>query len=188
MYRTEPIPAEGEFRAMFRFRMLAAAAAVLAFAGCASGPHDSVLDKVKYDFGMGEAPEGYVSGTDQAFARLTQVGEVEMKRMNSRGRHGEVVFEEDGLQGRYYKEVKVYESFHPLDAQPLSRGVKGERGYQGFIEYRYRVLRSASKPTRVEAEAESATIPTGNDGREVLRYTLGAAATWDGNEGEKANR
>ncbi|MBI1319541.1 MAG: hypothetical protein GC168_11430 [Candidatus Hydrogenedens sp.] len=171
---------------MSRFRILAIA--MLACAGCSTGPHDSVLDKVKYDFGMGEAPEGYVSGTDQVFARLTQVGEVEMKRMNSRGRLGEVKFEEDGLQGRYFKETKVYEQFFPLDAQPLSKGVKGERGYQGFIEYRYRIFRSPSKPTRVEAEAENPDIATGEEGREVLRYTFGASGTWNGNEGEHTKR
>jgi len=84
--------------------------------------------------------------------------------------------------------VKRYEEYYPLDAQPLARGAKAERGYQGYIEYRYEIYRSAAQDTRVEAEAESANIPTGRTGREVMRYQFSATGNWDGDEGTLANR
>ena len=169
-----------------KLRFIALTALLLA--GCSTGGHDSVMSKVMYDFGVGEAPEGYVSGSDQVMERLRQVGENEMKRMNASGRLGEVKFNEDGLRGQYYKEVKVYESSQALDAQPMSRGVNTERGYFGYVEYRYQIYQSERRPTNTEAAALSANTPTGVTGSEVFRYKFGPAGTWDGQPGERSNR
>lgn len=169
-------------------RMLCAALAAAALGGCTTGGHASVMDKVKYDFGIGEAPEGYVSGSDQVFARLEKLSETEMKRMNAAGRLGEVKFAEDGLKGKWYKEVKVYEAAQPLDAQAMSRGVNTARGYWGYVEYRYELYQSERRPTQTEALALSANIPTGVKGKEVYRYKFGPAGTWDGQAGEKTTR
>jgi hypothetical protein len=121
--------------------------AAFLLAGCSTGGHGSVMEKVKYDFGIGEAPEGYVSGTDQVYERLKSVGEMEMKRMNADTRLGEVKFREDGLHGTYFKQVKKYESAQALDAQPMSRGVNSERGYYGYVEYRYQIYQSEHRAT-----------------------------------------
>jgi len=157
-------------------------------AGCSTGGHGSVMEKVKYDFGVGEAPEGYVSGSDQVFERLKAVGEMEMKRMNADTRLGEVKFNENGLHGTYFKQVKKYESANALDAQPMSRGVNTERGYYGYVEYRYQMYQSEHRPTETEAASLTAGTPTGIEGRETYRYRFGTGGVWDGQPGEKTNR
>ena len=42
------------------------------------------------------------------------------------------------------------------------------------------------KPTRTEAQAESATVPNGEEGRETYRYKFNSGGTWDGGKGEIA--
>ena len=151
--------------------------------GCQRGP-DQVVDKVLTDFGIREPDEGYVSGAQRVFERLDVVGKTELKRLNQQQRHGTIKYQDEDLHGKYYKEVKVYENYYPLDAVPASRA--GERGFTGYIEYSYRVHQSARKSTRAEAMAESASIPTGEEGRETYRYHFSAGGTWDGQEGEKS--
>ena len=159
--------------------------AVVLAAGCATDDGVSVMDKVAYDFGIGEKPEGYVSGTDRIMERLEDVAKTEMRRMNSSGRHGDVQFrEENELEGSYYKESKVYESYLVLDARSLSRSSQSDRGYVGFVEYTYEIFQGEHRPTQAEAAAQSANIKTGKRGREVLRYTFSASGTWDGAAGE----
>ena len=161
---------------------------VCAVAGCATDG-GSVIDKVKYDFGIGERPEGYVSTSDLVMKRLDAVGQMELKRMNREGRHGEIEFQDEGgFKGKYYKRVKVYENAIPLEASAVSRGSTDDRGYLGYIEYTYEMRESPRKNTRAEAEAEPATIRTGETGREVYRYRFGATGVWDGGEGERARR
>jgi len=162
--------------------------ALFLLTGCSTGGHGSVMEKVKYDFGIGEAPEGYVSGTDQVYERLKSVGEMEMKRMNADTRLGEVKFREDGLHGTYFKEVKKYESAQALDAQPMSRGVNTDRGYYGYVEYRYQIYQSEHRATAAEAESLTASTPTGIEGRETYRYRFALGGVWDGQQGEKTNR
>jgi hypothetical protein len=147
------------------------------------------MDKVMYDFGVGEAPEGYVSGADKVFEKLPEVGATEIKRLNAEHRHGEVQFQEDGLHGKYYKETKVYEDYYPLDAQPSSRNSQGDGGgFIGYIEYAYSVYQSPRKDTRAEAAAESASVPTGDSGRETYRYKFSRGGNWDGRKGERSRR
>lgn len=160
----------------------------LAMLGCETGP-GGVADKVLSDFGLRERPEGYVSGGDRVFQRLNTVAAAEMKRMNMESRHGEVKFQDDaGFGGKFYKEVKQYEDSHPLDAQPVSRAAEGERGFVGYIEYRYRMYQSERRDTRAEAEALSASIPTDKSGSEMYRYRFNSGGNWDGQEGERTNR
>ncbi len=158
----------------------------LSLAGCTSQNGQTPMETVMTDFGLKEKPEGYVSGTDKVYERLNDVGASELKRMNSESRLGEVQVEEDGLQVKYYKSVKEYVSYYPLDAQPNSKAADRDRGFVGFLEYRYRILQGPYKPTRTEAQAESATIPNGEEGRESFRYKFTSAGTWDGGKGERA--
>ena len=167
---------------MRAFLLLIAAVSV---AGCQT-EGGSVTEKVLADFGLREQPEGYVSGSDKVFQELDTVGKTEMKRLNTQGRNGEIKFQEDGLRGSYFKEVRVYEDFMPLDAKAAGHLVDQDRGYVGTIEYRYRVYRGASKPTRAEAAAVTADTPTDAEGRETLRYTFTSGGTWNGAKGEKA--
>jgi len=111
-----------------------------------------VVDKVLTDFGVREKPEGYETASDHVFNRLSAVGSAELKRMNQEGRHGEVKFQDEGgLSGKYYKEIKVYEAFHPLEATSVSRTTQNERGFVGYIEYDYRIYQSPRTTNRTEA-------------------------------------
>ncbi|MBN2307528.1 MAG: hypothetical protein JXR94_01070 [Candidatus Hydrogenedentes bacterium] len=149
----------------------------------------NVVETVKYDFGIGEKPEGYEAPSEKVMAQLHSVAKAEMKRMNTEGRQGEVKYQELGeVQGKYYKESKIYEQYHPLDVQPISRGAQGERGYVGFIAYTYRIYQSERQSNRTEAAAASATISTTVTGRETYRYKFNSAGKWDGGEGEEVRR
>ena len=169
-------------------KKLALVAVCALLCSCQRTPGE-VMQKVKYDFGIGEKPEGYVSGAERVMQNLDKVAQTEMKRMNIEGRHGEVQFqEEEGLRGSYYKQVKLYEDFYPLDARATSKAAEGGRGYLGYIEYTYRVCQSERKPNRTEAAAASATIRTNQTGRETFRYTFSPGGVWDGKKGEKTRR
>jgi len=154
---------------------------------CQRSPRQ-VADKVMIDFGIKDKPEGYVSGADQVYQQLEGIGAGELKRLNLEQRQGTIKFQDDGLRGMYYKEVKIYEQAYPLEAAPVSRGPEGTRGYNAYIDYSYRIYQSARKPTRAEALAESADIPTDIEGRETYRYTFSGGGTWDGNKGQRTRR
>lgn len=166
---------------------LVLAAVVLLFAGaaCQRTPGE-VAGKVLSDFGIKERPEGYEAPSDKVFTRLNAVADSEKQRMNHDGRDGEILFEQDGLRGSFYKQVKEYVDAHPLDARADTAGTQRESGYTGYIEYSYRVLQGRRKPTRAEAAAESADIPTGDTGRETYRYHFNSGGAWDGRKGERA--
>ncbi|GMV94992.1 MAG: hypothetical protein KJ060_15260 [Candidatus Hydrogenedentes bacterium] len=167
-------------------RILLAASLCVLVVSCASDNDVGVVEKVKYDFGIGEKPEGYETGSDRVMSRLDAVGKTEMKRMNVEGRHGDIKFQEEGtLGGKYYKEVKVYEAYRPMDARAVSRTSHGERGYVGYVQYDFQVYQSPRVATRVEAEASSATIRTDVAGRETYRYNFGPSGAWDGGPGEE---
>ena len=153
--------------------------------GCQRTPGE-VANKVLGDFGLKERPEGYEEPSDKVYDRLNGVAEAEMKRMNYEGREGEILFEEDGLRGNFYKQVKEYVDSHPLDARADTAGTQRESGYTGYIEYTYRIVQSKRKPTRAEAAAEAADIPTGETGRETFRYHFNSGGAWDGRKGERA--
>ena len=161
--------------------------AAFGLASCATDSNQSVGDKVLSDFGLKERPEGYVSKSDEVRQRLDDIGAQELQRLNTEARHGEIRYQQDGLRGYWYKEVRVYESYYPIDAKAISRSTRGERGYYGFIDYSYRVYQSPRKQTRVEAQAEEASIPTEEEGRETYRYRFGAGGTWDGNKGRRTS-
>jgi hypothetical protein len=157
----------------------------LCLAGCQSDG-GGVTQKVLADFGIGEHPEGYVSGSDKVYQQLDTVGQAEMKRMNAEGREGQIKFEQDGLKGRYFKEVKRYESAHPVDVKAST--ASADRGFVGFIEYECRLFHGAAKPTRAEAAAQSAEISTETVSREMMRYNFSVAGTWDGGKGERSSQ
>ncbi|MCX8064909.1 MAG: hypothetical protein N3G21_07020 [Candidatus Hydrogenedentes bacterium] len=148
-------------------------------------PEGGVVNKVLSDFGIREKPEGYLSETDKIFQRLSEIGNTELKRFNQESRKGEVKFEQKGPRGEYYKEVKVYEQFFPLDVNPVSHSGEAGQSYIATIQYSYRVFRSAPKPTRIEAQDAIADIPTGVEGKETYRYTLGPSGVWNGEKGQK---
>lgn len=157
----------------------------LCFAGCKSDG-GGVGQKVLADFGMAERPEGYVSGSDKVFQQLDTVGQTEMKRMNAEGRDGQVKFEQNGLKGRYFKEIKVYEAAHPVDVKAST--ASADRGFVGFIEYECRIYRGEAKPTRAEAAAQTADISTDTVSRETMRYNFNTSGTWDGGKGERSTQ
>ena len=177
-------------RDCYTVHLIACVAMLLAATGtgCATGDDNvSVAEKVKYDFGIGEKPEGYETSTDRIMTRLDGVGKTEMKRMNSDARHGEVHFQEDeALKGMFYKETKRFESYLVLDARSVTRSSQEGRGYVGFVEYTYQVYQGERRNTRAEAAAQPANIRTTERGREVLRYNFGPSGNWDGSPGEKA--
>lgn len=152
---------------------------------CVSGC-GGTADKVLQDFGIQERPEGYVSGSDRVMERLNDVGKSELKRLNLKDRRGEVRYDDtDPLYGKYYKVVKVYERFYPLDANASGRtSGKRERGFVGYIEYSYSYYEGPRKSSRAEAAAQLADIPTGEGGRETYRYRFNSGGMWNGGKGE----
>lgn len=172
---------------MYGFRHAAFVAALCVLAGCGGGG-GSVPQKVLGDFGIVERPDEYQSQAEQVRQNLAQVGPMELRRLNQQARQGEIKFQEEGLRGMYYKEVKVYEDYYPLDARATHNPSKRERGFDGFVEYTYQVYQSERRPSRTEAAAESATIPTGESGREVYRYRFNAGGIWNGSPGSPARR
>ena len=146
----------------------------------------SVTEKVLADFGLAERPEGYESGADRVFEQMDSVGATEIKRLNAVERHGEILFEGEGVRGKYYKQVKVYESYYPLDVQAVTGGGTRERGFTGLIEYRYRMFKGAPKSTQAEAAAEPANIETNEEGKEIYRYNFSTGGVWNGGNGERS--
>ena len=158
---------------------------------CGGGSGDGVVDTVLQDFGIRDRPDGYVSGSDKVFDRLGDMGKSELARLNSGGRLGDILYAEDNASatGRFFKEVKVYEKFYPLEAQSASRNSSGKRGgYVGYIEFSYRVYKSSRANNRTEAAAKIASIPTDERGRETYRYRFGRGGTWNGAKGELVKR
>ena len=154
-----------------------------------SGSNTGVVDKVLTDFGIRQPGDDYEQPSDRIFSRLDAVGKSEMSRMNGAARYGEIKFQDDGgLGGMYYKEVKLYETYRPLDAQRMSRTSARERGYFGFIDFSYRVFQSERRSNRTEASALSANIPTDTTGHETYRFTFGPGGTWTGQKGELTRR
>ena len=163
-------------------------AVALLTAGCSSSPGE-VTDKVLADWGLKERPEGYEAPSDKVYERLHIVGQQELERLQRENRNGEVKFEENGLTGSYYKETRRYENYYPLDARATSRTSHApENGFYGYIEYAYRVMQGARFSNRTEAEASSADIPTGEDGRVTMRYRFTSGGAWDGGKGEVTDR
>jgi hypothetical protein len=154
----------------------------VAAAGCGS-----TGEKVLQDFGIKDRPEDYQSGADKVMGNLDNVGKVEMDRMNTASRRGQILYDKgDGLTtGAYYKRTKVYENYHPLDAAASSKTNRNDPlSFVGYIEYNFRYYESPRKPTRVEAEAQNADIPSGNEGSETYRYRFDAGGNWTGGKGE----
>lgn len=161
--------------------------ACLMLAGCQTDS-GSVTEKVLADFGLAERPEGYVSGADRVYEQMDSVGTTEIKRLNTVERHGEILFEGEGVRGKYYKQVKVYESYYPLDVRAITGGGTRDRGFSGLIQYRYRIFKGEPKSTQAEAAAEPATISTDVEGKEVYRYNFSSGGVWDGGNGERTNK
>ncbi len=159
-------------------------------AGCASDSDTGVMDKVLQDFGLQERPEGYVSGSDRVFDNLGNVGQTELKRFNAENRHGEIKFDDTGgLIGRYYKEIKIYENYYPLEAMPSNRvDASRNRGFIGYLEFEYKIYQSVRAANRTMAAAEVANIETDTRGRETYRYRFSAGGTWMGGKGERVRR
>jgi hypothetical protein len=164
-------------------------AACAVFCSSCQSSEGGVVNKVMSDFGLKQKPEGYVSDSDKAMERLNAAGLMEMKRLNQLELKGTIKFQPAGeLHGKYYKEVKVYESFYPTDAQAVSRTSDMERGFYGYIEYAFRMYQSARKDTSAEASILTADVPTEVTGRERYRYMLNAGGEWNGGKGERVRK
>ena len=165
-------------------RLLLAASICVVLCACQT-PEGGVVNKVLADFGLKDRPEGYESPADKALPALNNVGPTEMDRLNVAGRHGEVKFQEGpGLKGMFYKEVKVYEAFYPIEVTGASNSPSSERGFTGYIDYSYRMYQSPRVASKAEAENSTASIPTDQTGRERYRYNMGRGGDWDGVKGE----
>lgn len=153
----------------------------VAAAGCGS-----TGGKVLQDFGIKERDEDYVSGADRVMVTMQDVGKVEMDRMNAAQRRGEVLYDNsDPLKGKYYRRVRIYESFHPLDANAAPRTSQNKPvTFVGYIEYDYQVYESNQVENRTEAATLPADIPTGRRGRATYRYKFDSAGVWNGGRGE----
>ena len=126
-------------------RVMVILAAGIVLSACSSGREGGVINNVMTDFGLKAKPEGYESESDKVMQRLNNVGPAELKRLNMAEQKGQVKFQKIGeLKGKYYKEVKVFESFYPTDAQTVTRAgsPESDRGFTGYIVYSYRIYQS----------------------------------------------
>lgn len=152
--------------------------------GCQRTPAE-VGNKVLSDFGLREGAEEPSTAADSVFDRLDHVGQIELERLNTEHRHGAIEYEEEGpLRGHYYKQRREYVDYRPVDVTPRGGSGERERGYAGYIDYTYELYRCEPQNSRVEAQAASATIPTGVTERETLRYSFDSNGSWDGDAGE----
>ena len=156
----------------------------LAVSGCGGGVGSTVLQ----DFGIQDRPDDYVSGSEMVMKNMQTVGATELKRLNTEGRYGELVFDDsEALRGRYYKKVKKYIRAYPIEAKPVGRTANRQgSGFNGLIEYAYEIYEGPRFSNRTEANASDAEIPTGTRGRDTFRYRFSAAGNWDGNKGVAA--
>lgn len=162
---------------------------VMALGACQGSRPGSVMDNVLSDFGLKERPEGYESTSDRVMKDLENVGKTDIKRLNMESRAGEIAFEETGdFQGLYYKRIKVYQNYYPLDAAAKPRRNREPGGYTGRIEYSYRIYEGARKRNRTLAAAEDAKLQTNETGHEIYRYDFTSAGTWRGGKGELVKR
>lgn len=152
--------------------------------GCAGG--DGGGSKVLQDFGLQDRPEGYVSGSERVRERLNDVGKTELSRLNRADRNGEILYDDaQALRGKYYKRVKVYKRYYPVDANAVGRtSFNDERGFVGYVEYTFEYYESPRKNSRAEAIAELADIPSGEGGRGTYRYRFNSSGVWNGAKGE----
>lgn len=162
--------------------------AILLLAPACTTPEGGVANKVLSDLGLKERPEGYVSRADTIRQGLGDIGNVEIKRLNREAQNGKLELEEAGFTVRYYRAVKVYEQYYPMDVRAISRSSRGTQGFNATIEYRYRMYESTRKESRAEALTALANIPTETQGRETFRYRFSQGGTWDGAKGNKTRR
>ena len=151
-------------------------------AGCSSNVGQTVMQ----DFGLQDRPDDYVSGEQRVMQNMRAVGVQEMKRLNTLNRRGEIIYEEgDNFQGKYFKQVKVYERAYAVDASPEGRrSNRTVTGFTGTIEYAYQYYEGRREANRTNAEAADAVIPTGRTGRDRFRYHFSTSGNWDGNAGD----
>lgn len=159
--------------------------AILLLAPACTTPQGGVANKVLSDFGLKERPEGYISKTEAIRQNLGNVGNVEIKRLNREAQNGTIEIEEVGFTVRYYRTVKVYEQYYPMDVRAVSKSSRGVQGFNATIEYRYRIYQSTRVSSRAEARTTLANIPTDTQGRETYRYHFSQGGTWDGAKGDK---
>jgi hypothetical protein len=162
--------------------------AIVLIAPACTTPEGGVANKVLTDFGIRERPEDYVSRSDAIKQKLNEVGNVEIKRLNREGQNGTLKLEESGFTLRYYREVKVYEQYYPMEVRAISKSARGAQGYNATIEYRYRLFESTRKDSRAEALTALANIPSETQGRESYRYRFSQGGAWDGAKGKKGRR
>ena len=132
------------------------------------------------------------------FARLTDIGEHELDRLNADPANAEVKFEKipnNPLElGSFHRMLKVYEQAFPLEVERRRVGQVQQAqtirkpGYRGRIEYRYRVYRGEDFPTRVEARDSAADQRTDDSGREIYIYYFDENGVWDGEPGKLERR
>jgi hypothetical protein len=131
-------------------------------------------------------------------AKLTDVGERELGRLNADPANAEVKFEklpDNPLElGRFHKTLKVYEKAYPLEVERRRVGqVKQAQkirkpGYRGRVEFRYRVYRGEDFPTRFEARDSVADKSTDESVREIYIYYFDENGLWDGEPGKLERR
>jgi len=162
--------------------------AILLLAPACTTPEGGVAKKVLTDFGLKERPEEYVSRSDAIRQKLGDVGNVEIKRLNRVSQNGTPELEESNFAVRYYRAVKVYEQFYPMDVRAIPKSARGAKGFNANIEYRYRIYESTRKKSRAEARTSLANIATDTQGLESYRYHFSQGGTWDGAKGNKSRR
>ncbi len=157
------------------------------------------FNQVLTDFRLRPVEEtGKPAADEDLLARLTEIGERELARLNADPANAEVKFEKipnNPLElGSFHRTLKVYEQAFPLEVERRRVGQVQQAqtirkpGYRGRVEYRYRVYRGQNFPTRVEARDSVADRRTDDSGREIYIYYFDDNLVWDGEPGKLERR
>jgi len=170
---------------------------MLCLTGCERSKR--VFNQVLTDFRLRPQEEtGKADADVDMLARLTDISERELERLNADPANADVKFEkllDNPLElGKFHRTLKVYEKAYPLDVERARVGqVQQARkirkpGYRGRVEFRYRIYRGGDFPTRVEARDSVADKRTDDSGREIYIYYFDENGLWDGEPGKLERR
>jgi len=162
---------------------------------CASG---GMGDQILKDFRIRKPDPNTQTEAIQKGIRekLDRIGWDEVARINEGDSSATVKFMADPNDsfggGRFYKTRTHYEKFYVGEIK-RSRQIQGNRqtgirGYEGELEFVYRIYESARHDRPPEAERAEAGLATDETGRLFLKYLFDSTGNWDGKAGLPVKR
>ncbi len=162
---------------------------------CAPG---GIGDQVLKDFRIRQPdPDTQTEAIKQSVRqKLDRIGSDELIRLNENQSAATVKFMADPTDsfggGRFYKAQARYEKSYVGEIK-RSRQIKahqqtGSRGFEGELEFVYRIYESPRYDRPDEARAAEARLETDQTGSLFLKYSFDSAGNWDGNPGQETKQ